>query len=42
MSQFVVALAGNKCDIDKEKHEIKPAMVTDFIKTQTFEEENLL
>lgn len=42
MSQFVVALAGNKCDIDKEKHEIKPAMVTDFIKTQTFEKENLL
>ena len=33
MSTFVVALAGNKCDIEKEKHEIKPEMVSDFVKT---------
>jgi GTPase SAR1 family protein len=37
-----VALAGNKCDIPKEKHEIKPEMVSEFIKTQSFEPDNLI
>ena len=42
MSTFVVALAGNKCDIEKEKHEIKQEMISEFVKSQTFEPENLI
>lgn len=42
MSTFVVALAGNKCDIEKENHEIKPEMVSDYVKSQSFESENLI
>ena len=42
MSTFVVALAGNKSDLPKEKHEIKPEMVSDFVKSQSFEPDNLI